>query len=230
MRTGAILLLLLGNICDMINTNNKSEGTMDFGSVIKKRRQELGLTLEEIAKTVGVNRATVLRWERGEIKNARSDKIVRLADRLGISPDALLDGDALSTGYSPAATIMLPVITGFSCEGSGKITLTPGEEFRQIPYSQLDGEPKDFFLWRVDGDAMYPRFIAGDVLLLRRADAITDGRTMLLLTGGVPLLRNITGDGSSFTLVPVNPEYSVKPALSDTVPVGIVRALFRDIN
>ena len=37
------------------------------------------MTLEDVAEKVGVSRATVLRWESGEIESVRSDKIAQLA-------------------------------------------------------------------------------------------------------------------------------------------------------
>lgn len=64
---------------------------MEFKDLIRLRRQELGLTLDEVAKAVGVGKATVQRWESGNINNPRRDKIAALAQVLGISPMELVD-------------------------------------------------------------------------------------------------------------------------------------------
>ena len=53
---------------------------------ISTRRKELGLTLDEVAAFVGVNKGTVSRWESGEIDNMRRDKIAKLAEVLKVSP------------------------------------------------------------------------------------------------------------------------------------------------
>lgn len=58
---------------------------MDFGKRIKDRRLELGMTLEEVAKIVGVAKATVQRWETGDIQNMRRDKLDPLAKALKTS-------------------------------------------------------------------------------------------------------------------------------------------------
>lgn len=63
---------------------------MDLKDIIKERRHELGLTLEDVAQRVGVNRATVQRWEKGTIKNLGRDKIAAIAAALQISPEYLL--------------------------------------------------------------------------------------------------------------------------------------------
>ena len=66
---------------------------MDFGTRIKARRKELGLTLEEVGNIVGVGKSTVRKWETGDIANMRRDKIARLAIALQISPSELMGWD-----------------------------------------------------------------------------------------------------------------------------------------
>jgi transcriptional regulator with XRE-family HTH domain len=63
---------------------------MGMPEIIKKRRDELNLTLLDIAKKVGVSEATVQRYESGQIKNIRQDKIVKLASALQLTPAQLL--------------------------------------------------------------------------------------------------------------------------------------------
>lgn len=65
----------------------------EFGTIIKKQRLQLGLTLKDIAKAVNVTEATVQRWESGNIKNVRRDKINKLARVLQCSPNLLIDYD-----------------------------------------------------------------------------------------------------------------------------------------
>lgn len=55
-------------------------------SFLKERRLELGLTMLEVAKKVGVSEATISRWESGDIDNMKRDKIALLAKALDISP------------------------------------------------------------------------------------------------------------------------------------------------
>ena len=48
---------------------------MEIKDILKNRRLELGLTLEDVAKAVGVSVSTISRWESGDIENMRRDKI-----------------------------------------------------------------------------------------------------------------------------------------------------------
>ena len=59
---------------------------MTLDEIIKNRRQELGLTLEDIGNAVGVDRATVMRWEKGQIQKMGRDKISALSSVLKLDP------------------------------------------------------------------------------------------------------------------------------------------------
>lgn len=69
---------------------DESEISTGIGEKIKALRLKNGLTLDEIAQKIGVNNATVSRWETGEIKAIGSDKIGALADILGTTTEYLL--------------------------------------------------------------------------------------------------------------------------------------------
>lgn len=58
--------------------------------IIKRRRESLGLTLEDVAEKVNVNASTVMRWESGRIENMKRDKIASLAEVLKISPAVIM--------------------------------------------------------------------------------------------------------------------------------------------
>lgn len=63
---------------------------MEIKDLIKLRRQELGLTYEELGKLIGVGKSTVRKWETGMIENMRRDNIVSLSKALNISPSVLM--------------------------------------------------------------------------------------------------------------------------------------------
>ena len=69
---------------------------MEIKDIIRKRREELNLTYEELGKLVGVGKSTVRKWETGMIENMRRDSIVALAKALNLSP-AVIMGWAIDT-------------------------------------------------------------------------------------------------------------------------------------
>jgi len=71
--------------------------TMELKDIIKERRIALNLTQKEIADYVGVSEATISRWESGNIKNMRRDKLYKLSKILQVKGSVLTDDDS-STG------------------------------------------------------------------------------------------------------------------------------------
>ena len=64
---------------------------MEINQIIRTRREELGLTMKELADRVGVSEGTISRWEGGQIQNMKRDKIVRLAEALEVPLPVLMD-------------------------------------------------------------------------------------------------------------------------------------------
>lgn len=63
---------------------------MALADIIRDRRKALGYTLLDIANKVNVSEATVQRWESGNIKNLRQERIAKLAEVLEVSPAELM--------------------------------------------------------------------------------------------------------------------------------------------
>lgn len=63
---------------------------MNLSDAIRIRRKELGLTLKDVADKIGVAEATVQRYESGNIKNVRHERIVKIAAALEMPPSELM--------------------------------------------------------------------------------------------------------------------------------------------
>ena len=76
-----------------------------INEILKQSRIELGLTMLDVAKAVGVSEGTVSRWESGDIANMRRDKIAALAHTLDLSPSVIMGWDSpkIDTGFSLTA-------------------------------------------------------------------------------------------------------------------------------
>lgn len=93
----------------------------DIKEIIKNRREELGLTIKQVADIVGVSEGTVSRWESGNIKNMKRDKIAALAKALQIQPRILMgwDEDESDVNKIGGYTIVYP---------GGEFCTTPGAD------------------------------------------------------------------------------------------------------
>jgi len=57
---------------------------MNLGSLLRKRRKEKGLTLEQVGKIIGVSKNTVSKYERNMIANIGRSKVIALSKLLDI--------------------------------------------------------------------------------------------------------------------------------------------------
>lgn len=65
---------------------DKKETTYTAGFFIKQARILEKMTIEQLAKKMGVSKGTISKWENGYIKNMGIDKVLKLSRILGIDP------------------------------------------------------------------------------------------------------------------------------------------------
>lgn len=78
---------------------------------IKKYRLERKVTLEELAKFVGVSKPTLQRYESGVISNIPSENIEKIAERLNVTPSALYGWEDFDKHFNDDALLSKEVIT-----------------------------------------------------------------------------------------------------------------------
>lgn len=83
---------------------------MEIKDILRNKRIELGLTMKDVAKKVGVSEGTVSRWESGEIADMKRSKIALLAEVLHLSPYTIMgleDFDKAPAWYLDPETAQL---------------------------------------------------------------------------------------------------------------------------
>lgn len=81
---------------------------MTTGDRIKARREELGLSVSELASKLGKHRATVYRYESNDIENFPADVLIPLAEVLNTTPAHLMgweDSPTSPTGEKKEPTV-----------------------------------------------------------------------------------------------------------------------------
>ena len=214
----------------------------NISSVLKAKRKELGLTLAQIAEKIGVTEATVQRWESGNIKSLRHERIAKLAEILGVTPSVLMGWDEPTAPTLPSPTITedtvtFPVITSVAAhyDGVSIDESTTGEKI-EVPRAYLKGrKAEDFCAMRVRGDSMYPAFQNGDVVLVLRQSTMNHSGEIGVISYGddeMTIKRINYVDGEDWLeLVPLNPAYPPRRIASVDLEnchgLGIPRVLIR---
>ncbi|WP_303838647.1 helix-turn-helix domain-containing protein [Ruminococcus flavefaciens] len=77
---------------------------MTIGERIKKRRKELGLTVDELAERLEKNRATIYRYESNDIEKLPTTVLEPLAKALDVTPAYLMGWNGQSSEPVPTFT------------------------------------------------------------------------------------------------------------------------------
>lgn len=182
----------------------------EIGNLIYNRRKELGLTLEEVGKAVGVSKSTVKKWENGFISNMRRDKIEKLATILQVSPVRLLGIETQSKPLTAedirANTVPVPLVgrvaAGLSCHAEDNI------EGYILTDCELLHEGYDYFWLTVKGDSMEPELHDKDLVLVREQETLdTECYAVVRIDGEDGVVKRVRIDRDKITLTSVNPYY-----------------------
>ena len=178
----------------------------ELSSVLKQRRKEMGLTLAQIADKMSVTEATVQRWESGNIKSIRHEKIGKLAEILNVSPAVLMGWTDDLSGNFPDNILPLPRMKEWKVLG--------GTACGDPLYKDLDGEtilaPADIdadYVFRCVGDSMIgARILDGDIVFVK-AGNVDDGQIAVVRIGEEYTLKRIYRGEDYLELRAENPSY-----------------------
>lgn len=198
---------------------------------LKNARKAKGLTQKDVSQIIGISQNGYSDWERGKNKvdNASLNKLAKLFD---CSVDYLL-GNEEKPG---AAVIRVPVLgsipAGIPIEAIEDII-----DWEEIPASMAAGG-KEYFALEVKGDSMWPDYLPGDTVIVRKQPTCQSGEDCVVYVNGyeATLKQVRLNDDHSLTIVPRNQSYpprTYSPEEIESLPVsiaGVVVELRRKIK
>nr|DAN14437.1 MAG TPA: Repressor protein CI [Caudoviricetes sp.] len=152
---------------------------MNTADIIKKRREELGLSQEELADKLGYkSRSSINKIELG-LSDIPFSKIPLFAKALEIEPEILMgweknkkqedsniDMNTVNTDY-----IMIPLYESISA-GYGA---SNSEFIEMIPVFGLKKNGTSYFAVKVEGDSMEPKIPNGSTIIIKKDIQIESG-------------------------------------------------------
>jgi len=182
---------------------------MEIGKKIKKRRIEMHLTMNEVAKKTGVSEATVSRWESGDIANMRRDKIVSLAKALQVSPSYIMGWDEAEQTEPNPPVHKIPIL-GTIAAG---LPLYAEQNIEDYTYTDHN-HGAEYFALKVKGDSMNALSINdGSVIIARRQSDVENGELAVVIVNGEnATVKRFKRDGHIVQLIPqsFNPIHQIQ--------------------
>lgn len=200
---------------------------------LRAARKKRGLTQTEVADYIGIGQSGYSDWERGKAKRIDRDALTRLAQLFGVTTDYLL-GDEISE--LPQAGVRIPVL-GSVPAGIPLEAIEDVLDWEEIPSSMCAGG-KEYFALEVQGDSMWPDYLEGDVVIVRKTPCCDSGDICVVYVNGydATLKQVRLGEDGSLSIIPKNQSYPPRTFSREEVielPVsiaGVVVELRRKIQ
>ena len=171
---------------------------MTIGERIKEKRELLGLSAEELAKKIGKDRATIYRYEKGDIEKMPINIIGVLSDALDCSPLYLMGWETKPNhgsedidiskydNISPIVKKKIPFLGEIAC--GQPIFADEDKDSYLDANSDIDAD----FCLKCKGDSMVNADIKdGYVVFIRKQDIVDNGEIAAVIIGEEVTLKRV---------------------------------------
>lgn len=196
---------------------------MEFKDILRKLRTEKGLTLQQVADYVGLQKAAIYKYEHGLIVNPKRSLIEKLATLFQVSPSYLL-GVTDEQHPQSVTSVRIPIL-GRVVAGIPLEAITDIEGYEEItPKMASLGE---YFALKIKGHSMEPQILDNDVVICKcQSDVESGDIAIVLVNGDEATCKQIKKSPEGVTLIGFNPLvypphfYSNKEI--ETLPVNVI--------
>lgn len=184
--------------------------------LIKYRRKELKMSMQELADKMGVAKSSVANWETNGIDNMKNSNVAKLAKYLDISPLELLGLNEVSP-VSP-----IPIVGQIAC-GSPILGDDNIDGYFNFPTDQLPSGTN--FATRASGDSMFPTIKDGAMVIIHMQPEVEENQIAAVQIDGDVTLKRYHEEKGVKMLLPDNRNY--RPIVLD--PSSQVRIVGRAV-
>lgn len=171
--------------------------------MLRELRKKRGISMKVLGEILGVSEGAVSQYETGK-READYETTLKAAEYFGCSVDYLLRGG----DEQPQRDVVRIPVVGSVPAGVPLEAIEDILDWEELPANMAAGG-KEYFGLRVKGDSMYPQFLDGDTVIVRKQPTCDSGEICVVYVNGYDATLKqvlLSGDGS-ITLQPRNPEY-----------------------
>ena len=194
--------------------------------ILKKRREELGISFQELSDKTGFSKSVLQRYEKGTTKKIPIDRIEIIAKALNIDPFSLYTFDQATDELEKSVNSKITKIPVLGTVRAG-IPIEAVENI--IDYEEISEDMArqgEFFALQIKGDSMEPKISEGDVVIVRKQSDVDSGNIAIVLVNGEEAtIKKIQKFDGGINLIPSNPSYDVRTYTNDQIeslPVQIL--------
>lgn len=214
---------------------------MEFGLRVKKLRQSLDLTQQELANKIGIGQSTIGQIESGRNKSIKPEKLLQLANALNTTSEYLIYGN--DEPINPKEAIEMPPAGSIAIQeevdlshthlaidfydyklsaGTGTAAWVPNRKesplvFRENWFKAKRLNPSDLRAMYVRGDSMTPELNDWDTVIIDITDLeIIDGAIYACVYKEKLYIKRIQRSEDGILLISSNTDYETMEVNQDT--------------
>lgn len=177
---------------------------MNMGERIKQLRIANGLTQEELGKYIGVQKAAIRKYEKGEVQNIKRSSIEILSNLFKVSPSYLMCINE-ENNVPEAKTTTIPLISNFF----NNLEVSRKKYFiKDITIN--DALPQNTFALQINDNSMLPLLGINDIAIITEQFEFESGQTCLVLANNILMIRKVSKIDNTYELQAMNPYYPLE--------------------
>ena len=168
---------------------------------LRRIAYEAGKTQVDIAKDLGINKATISAWMNGT-RTPKMSKIDLLCAYFGVNRSDLMEPEQRPL---PRPATRIPVL-GYVAAGIPIEAIEDILDWEEItPALAVTGK---YFGLKIKGDSMQPRMVEGDVVIVKcQQDADSGDVVIVQVNGDTATCKRLSKHPSGISLISFNPVY-----------------------
>lgn len=181
--------------------------TNNMGTIIKKRREQLGISQEQLANILGYkSRSSINKIELNHTDLPQS-KIVALAKALSVTPAYLMGWEDIeqpipkSNGYP---TVRIPVL-GDVAAGVPILAQQDIVGYEDIPADMA--KTGEYFGLKIKGDSMEPKIHDNDIVIVKSMSDAENNDIVIAMINNEATCKRLHKYSNSVVLTAFNPDY-----------------------
>lgn len=181
-----------------------------FGDILKKLREQSGISQRKLAEVLHVSQQTVGSWEVN--RTTPSPEIMnKIADYFGVTLDSIYGRKTTnnSSQHESRAT-RIPVYgcvaAGIPIEAIDNFDSSNPDDWEEI--DEHTAKSGEYFALRIKGDSMEPKMSSGDVVIVRKQPDVENGDVAIVcINGDEATCKKLKKTPEGVMLISFNPAY-----------------------
>lgn len=199
------------------------------GFAIRYLRKRKGMTLDQVAEAINVNKGSISKIENGKqgFTGEFIDKIALALESSPLEIYEIAERGGIEDGPDIKGTV--PIISWVQAGAWNEAidNLRPGQGERVPTTYKVKAHT---YALRVRSDSMEPKFPDGCIIIVEPEDDPLPGKFVIVRqNGNDATFKQLIQDGDTLYLKPLNPRYPIMPLSDDAVFCGVVKRMEMDV-